>query len=319
MHGSGTRLGAKLQGIVKRAGWALLAFLLLVPTDLFGQTPSPRAAREYAGFSASAATSYQFKSNLDGGGDVSVSRLTLGVGGTRPLSDRAGLLTRLTYNRDEYDFSNLNAFPGGKPWQHVNSLGLTLRLDYRLDDHWSLGAGPTFAYAGEDGANFGDSLQYGGIAGAVYRVNPDLMVGFGAGVFYRLEETVITPTLLISWKITDRLRLGNSYRLGLTGPAGLELSYKLDENWEVAGGGGARSSRFRLDKEGSAPGGVGENHSWPVYARISRKIGPVLHLDLYGGAAFAGKMVLQDSRGNDIRSVDYKTAPIMGAYLRAAF
>lgn len=194
-----------------------------------------------------------------------------------------------------------------------------MRLGYKLNDQWSIGGGPVVQYAGENGAKFGDSLMYGGIVSAVYRADPNLMLGFGAGVFYRLEETQVFPSLIVSWKITDRLRLGNSYRLGIAGPAGLELSYKLDDNWEAAVVGGRRSSRFRLDKDGSTPGGIGENSNWPVYARLSRKLGPEFHLDLYGGAAFAGKMKLQDSSGNDIRSLDYNTTPLLGFNLRAGF
>lgn len=161
--------------------------------------------------------------------------------------------------------------------------------------------------------------MYGGMVSVIYRGNPDLMIGFGAGAFYRLGETRAFPSLIVSWKITNRLRLGNSYRLMMSGPAGLELSYTLDENWEAAAGGGYRSSRFRLDMNGVAPGGIGENSNWPVYARLSRKIGSVMHLDLYGGAGFGGKMKLQDSNGNDIRSISYSTAPITGFNLRAGF
>jgi hypothetical protein len=105
----------------------------------------------------------------------------------------------------------------------------------------------------------------------------------------------------------------------MIGPAGLELSCKIDERWEVAAGGGRRSSRFRLDKDGPSPGGIGESKGWPVYVRLSRKLRSGLHLDLYGGATFAGKMKLQDNSGRDIRSIDYNAAPLLGFNLRAHF
>ncbi|MDD5170388.1 MAG: DUF6268 family outer membrane beta-barrel protein [Syntrophales bacterium] len=308
-----------LKDIWKPAGWALLIFFILLPTNIFGQMASPVTIDGNARFSASASSSYQFKSNLDGGGDVSIARYGVGVGGMAPLTDRTGLGFRMSYDREDYNFSNTNGFHIQNPWSQVNRLGLGMRLGYKLTDQWSIGAGPVVQHAGESGAKFSDSLMYGGIASAVYRVNPDLLIGFGAGVFYRLEETRVFPSLIVSWKINDRLHLGNSYRLGATGPAGLELSYKLDKNWETAVGGGHRSSRFRLDKDGSTPDGIGENSSWPVYARLSRKLGSVLHLDLYGGAVFGGKMKLQDSSGNDIRSVNYDTTPLLGVNLRAGF
>jgi hypothetical protein len=319
MYEMRTRTWAKGKGIIKPAGWTLLAFLLLMPSNIFGQMASPQTIDGNARFSASASTSYQFMSSLDGGGDLTIAHYGFGVGGARPLNDKAGLGVRLNYDREEYNFSNVRGFAVSNPWNQINRLGLGLRLGYRLTDEWSLGGGPIIQYAGEEGAGFGDSLMYGVIVSALYRANPDFIIGFGAGVFYRLEETRTFPSLIISWKINDRLRLGNSYRLGPAGPAGLELSYKLNKNWEAAAGGGLRSSRFRLDKDGPIPGGIGENRSWPVYGRIGLKLGSVFHLDLNGGTAFAGEIKLQDSSGQDINSVHYQPIPLVGFNLRTIF
>lgn len=319
MHESGMLRRTKGKGTINSARLLILAFFLLIPINLFGQVASPITTDKNARISASVSSSYQFKSNLDGGGDVSISHYAVGVGSEKSLSDKVGLGVRMNYEREEYNFSNTNGLVVHNPWSQINRLGLSMRLGYKLTDQWSIGGGPVVQYAGESGAKFGDSLMYGGIVSAVYRANPNLTIGFGAGVFYRLEETRVFPSLIASWRITDRLRLGNSYRLGATGPAGLELSYKVDENWEMAAGGGRRLSRFRLEKDGSTPGGIGENSNWPVYARLSRKLGSALHLDLFGGAAFGGQMKLQDSSGNDIQSIDYQTTTFFGCNLRAGF
>ncbi len=316
---SGTVLRKGHKKVIQPAAWAVLVVLLIIPVQLFAQGASPLTLDENAGVSASFSSLYQFRSNLDGGGDVSASQVALGIGGGTRLSDQTSLGLRLTYDREEYNFTNATGFAVPNPWNQIDKVGLSARLGYKVSDTWSVNAGPVIQYAGEDGARFNDSLLYGGTVSASYRVNPNLMVGFGAGVFYRLEETKVFPSLIVSWKINDRLRLGNSYRLGPAGPAGLELSYKADENWELAAGGGHRSSRFRLDRNGSTPGGIGENTSWPVYGRVSRKLGSAFHVDLFGGAAFGGKMKLQDSRGNDINSVSYNTAPLLGLNLRSTF
>jgi len=319
MHESRILSLVKSKGLVKLTKWALLSLLVTMPTNLFAQMMSPWAMEENFKLSISASSAYQFKSDLSGGGDVSVSRYALAIGGTRPISEKVGLGVRMSYELDDYNFSNANSLSAQNPWGNINRLGLGMRLAYKLTDQWSISGGPVIQSSGENGANFSDSLLYGGIVSAMYKANRDLTVGLGAGVFYRLEETRVFPSLLISWRITDRLRLGNSYRLGPAGPAGLELSYILDENWQVAAGGGHHSLRFRLDKNGSIPDGIGENYNWPVYARLSRKLGKMLNLDLYGGAAFGGKMKLQDSSGNDINSVSYNTAPLMGFNLSATF
>jgi len=299
--------------------YLLLIFLILTPASLLAQVANPLTTDKNARYSASLSASYQFKSNLDGGGDASIAHYGVAVGNEKSLGDNIGLGVRLNYEREEYNFSNTYSYLVPKPWGQINRVGLSMRLGYKLTDQWSLGGGPVVQYAGENGAGFSEALIYGGIVSAVYRANPDLTIGFGAGVFYRLEQTRVFPSLIASWRITNRLRLENSYRLGATGPAGLELSYKVDENWEIAVGGGRRLARFRLDKDGFTPGGIGENSNWPVYARLSRKLGSALYLDLFGGAAFGGQMKLQDSKGNDIQSIDYQTTTFLGCNLRAGF
>lgn len=303
----------------KKAGGLFLIFFLLIPFNLFGQEPNLSNVSGKTRISASASSAYQFKSSIDGGGDVSITHYGVGVGVAIPVTDRLGLRTNLSYDREAYHFSDRNAFHITAPWSQVDRIGLSMRLRYTWTQKWNIDAGPVVQYAGETGAQFDDSLMYGGIITAVYRVNPEFSIGFGAGVFSRFHETRIFPSLMLSWKITDRLRLGNGFPLGLIGPAGLELSYKFADNWEAAIGGGYRSTRFRLDQKGPTGGGIGENRSWPAYARITGKLGSVIHMDLYGGADFRGEMKLQDANGNDIRSINYNTAPILGWNLRASF
>jgi hypothetical protein len=124
---------------------------------------------------------------------------------------------------------------------------------------------------------------------------------------------------MFSWKITDNLRLGNSFRTGPAGPAGLELTYTIDRNWETALAGGYRAYRFRLDSNGPVPNGIGQTDSWLLYARLSRKLSRGLRLDLYGGAAFGGKLILDDSRGHEIDRTSYNTAPMAGLALTTLF
>jgi hypothetical protein len=105
----------------------------------------------------------------------------------------------------------------------------------------------------------------------------------------------------------------------MSGPAGLELSYKISDAWEAGTGGGMRMSRFRLSSVGSTPNGIGENEGWNAYARLSKKFGSGLIFHIYGGMITEGKMTLQDSSGNDISSISYGTTPFMGCSLQAGF
>lgn len=275
-----------------------------------GQTPR---------FFANGAMYYQPSSHVSGGGDVTVSRYSVSAGSTIPINDRVSLGFGLSYELDDYNFSRLSGFAVPDPWNKIDRIGLHARVTYRLSSEWSLFGAPVVQYAGEEGADFGDSLLYGGTVGALYRPNKNFVVGFGAGVFYRLEETKAFPALIFSWKISDKLRLGNSFRTGPSGPAGLELAYAFDRQWEAAVGGGYRSYRFRLDKDGQTPNGIGQNNSGVLFARVSRRLGQHLRADLYGGAAFAGKLRLEDSHGHEIDQVSYNTAPMVGLGLTTLF
>ncbi len=302
-----------------QAAAAALLLLLAHPAFLFAQMMAPLETGQGPRYWASAGSSYQFKSDVTGGGDFSVTRYSLMAGGSAPINDKIGVGAGLTYNFEDYNFSNLKGFPVANPWNQIDRVGLGARLSYKVGENWTLHAGPIVQYAGERGANFDDSLMYGGIIAATYRASRDLIIGFGAGVFYRLEETRVFPSLMISWKITDRLRLGNSYRLGPTGPAGLELTYTFDKKWQLGVGGGYRSSRFRLDSTGPIPSGIGENDSWPVYARLSRRLWQTVSIDLFAGAAFGGKLKLDDTGGHEINSISYNTTPLVGLTLHGFF
>ena len=95
MPESGTTPQPKGKRIARSAGW-ILTFLLLMPANLLGQMARPLTIDENARLSASASSSYQLKSGLDGGGDVSIAHYGVRVGGAAPLSDRNWLGLSLT-------------------------------------------------------------------------------------------------------------------------------------------------------------------------------------------------------------------------------
>jgi hypothetical protein len=272
-----------------------------------------------AGFFASGSMLYQPKTHVSGGGNITLSSYRASTAGFAPVTDKLRFGLGVTYEFDDYNFSRLEGLAVPDPWNKVHRVGLAPMFAYRLQPEWNLFLIPVAQYSAEQGADFDKSLMYGGAIGAVYRVRPNLHIGIGAGVFYRLEQTAVFPSLMISWRVTDRLRLGNSNRPGPSGPAGLELSYTPDRNWNLAVGAGYRSNRFRLDRNGTVPSGIGQNTSAPVYARIGRKLGQHFFLDVYGGASFGGSLRLEDRRGNEIDTAHYKTAPIMGLTLTSFF
>ena len=145
------------------------------------------------------------------------------------------------------------------------------------------------------------------------------LLGLGAGIFERLDQTDAFPFVVINWKINDRMRLTNPFRAGPVGPAGLELVYTPGDRWEMGIGGAYRSYRFRLDDSSVVADGIGQVDFWAPFARIGRKLGKHYRLDLNGGATFNGKIIIEDQNARHIGETDYDTAPFVGITFQGQF
>jgi len=259
---------------------------------------------------------YQFESNFDHAGSFSAQRYGFNFDTSKPIMNalRAGI--SLGYEFETFDFSGTTAFAGADPWNDIHRFSAGLPVNYRMTDSWSLFVSPQVEWYGEsEVANWKDALGYGAIFAVSYRVSPGLTLGAGAGVFNRMAETKGFPYIAIDWKISEELRLNNPSRTSPSGPAGLELSYRISDRWEIASGGAYRSFRFRLDDSGVAPNGIGEVDSTVGYGRLTYRMGRDFKLDFYGGAAFNGKVRIAGSNGNELGSDDFKTAPMMALSL----
>lgn len=298
--------------------WAAL-LAALVPPAVSAQPAGVRDANRTA-VSLSFSPVYQFESDFDRGGRFGVQRYGFNIDTSTPLTNtlRAGI--SLGYDFEKYDFSGTTAFAGPEPWSDIHRFSVGLPVNWRASDSLSFFVSPQVEWYGESGVDdWDDALGYGAVFAASYRVNPGFSVGVGAGVFYRGEETRGFPYIAVDWRITEELRLTNPFRTSPSGPAGLELAWRLSDTWEIAAGGAYRSFRFRLDNSGVAPNGFGELEQTVGYARLTRRMGRDLKLDLYGGAAFNGEMKIADRNGNELGSDDFETAPILGLSLTATF
>ncbi len=262
---------------------------------------------------------YQGKAGFGGGGDYSADNLLLraGVAGDLGKGRRAGVT--LNYDYSDYSFSNPVRFGGRAPWGNVERYGFSLPLSMSLDGGWSLGAVPSVDWFGERGADSGESLSWGSLFTASKRYANGNRLGFGFGVFDRFEKTSAFPMILVDWKLAERWKLVNPLPAGPTGPAGLELDYRLDSNWNVGVGAAWRSTRFRLATNNVVANGIGEERGLPVFLRASRNFGKQASLNLYAGVVTNGQLRVEDAAGNTLRRVDFDTAPIVGASMTLRF
>jgi len=257
--------------------------------------------------------------DLDGGGDYSAwsTILRAGTFGDLGGGNRAGVTFNVDYT--DFSFSNPAAFGGVAPWGVVQRYGAAAPLAFKLQDGWFLGVIPSLDWIGEKGADSGESLTWGAVVTATRFFPNGNRIGFGLGVFDRLEETGVFPLIVVDWALSDRWRLTNPLPAGPTGPAGLELDYRFDGGWNAGIGAAWRSTRFRLSQTGPVAGGIGEERGVPVFLRATRGFGQGVSLNLYAGLVTAGELRVENPSGTVLRKVEFDTAPLFGATLSARF
>ena len=264
------------------------AWILFHPGFLEAQGVPLTAAEEFPRWSVNGSAYYQFQSDLGQGGNFSVKRFSINGRWSHPVNSSLSLGAGLRYAYDGYSFSDKPGFSGRAPWGDIHMPDLSLAALYRTESDWRFLAAATGGFSGESGAEPGDSIIYGGILSASKKIGPDLTLGLGAGIYRRFEETTFFPLIFIKWKISDQWSVGNALQAGPTGPAGLELVYRPGEDWGFGLGGAYRSVRFRLDRNGAVPNGIGSEKSIPVWLRASRRLTKEINLDLYGGLLLGG-------------------------------
>jgi hypothetical protein len=256
---------------------------------------------------------HQLDSDLDAGGNLEVDRFSLQTGVSHTLAPRRRVSISVGGGSDRYDFSGGLGL-AGEPWGRIDQLRFSVPVTWAFDEHWTLFAVPTLRYSAESGADLGESATGGALAGVSYRVSDGLTIGPGVGVLGQLEDSVsVFPILIVDWKITDRLSLETGRGLGATQGPGLVLGYRLSETWSFGLGGRYESLRFRLDDEGPAPNGVGEDRSSPMYVSATYSRGRDLRFSAVAGMALNGELRLEDSSGRRLARDDYGSTPFLGA------
>jgi hypothetical protein len=262
---------------------------------------------------------HQFAGDLGQGGDVQWSSAMISGNVTRQFvpAFAAGLALRCDYQ--DWRFGSPATFDGKAHWQRLQRPGASLNLSLALSRTLVVGASPMVEWACDTRAKPGDALTYGAVLSAAKVFSPRFTLGAGASVSRQFYSVKRTPFIIVNWKLTDRLRIANAVPAGPLGGAGVELCYAPVPDWELAGGGVWRSDRWRLEKQGSSAGHVGETSFIPLLTRLSRKLGPKARLDLYAGASTDNRLTVKDSDGREIAHHHYGVVPAISATLSGRF
>ena len=256
---------------------------------------------------------YQWDTNLDDGGSYDATRFSIQASQGYAWDPRTSVSLALGYNYDGYRFSGDNGFAAAEPWQDIHSFSLSLPVRWGIGAKWAAFLIPTVKATGESDASFDRSVTGGGFVGVAYRFGNRLTIGPGVGVISQIEDDLtIFPILIINWKITEHLSFETGRGLGATLGPGLQFAYQVNPKWRVAVGGRYERLRFRLDKNGRVPDGVGEDKSFPLFAGCTYSMGPQKTISIVGGVEIGGELRLEDEDGNRIEKTDFDPAGFLG-------
>ena len=302
---------------------------LAVGIDSSGQTsaeaaaePVPEEAPADFKFTIGGGGIYQFETTVDDGGDLSVTRLSGVADADTKLSKNWEMSVRLTYTLDAYDFSDAVGIGAGlsEPWDDIHTAAAGVLLSYSMSQQWTLFGGPVIQSSRESGADFDDGITAGGIFGATYIASRELVVGGGLIITGQIEDDIrISPLLIFNWGLTDNLRVSSRTTGNILTRTGAELVFSNNDQWEFAFGMASYFSRFRLDNDGPAPDGVGEEESLPLWLRATFSPSSTFRVEAIGGLALDGHLRLENEDGDLITDQDYDTSPFVGLFVNVNF
>ncbi len=284
------------------------------PASRSGRRLERRRMNRGWGFDGRLAALRQFETDIDGGGRMTVDRLFAQANVSYSPKPGMPFTVSFGYRFDGYDFDGqaTGAFPG-RPWADVHTFSVAVPLFVPVSERWFVLAIPVIRTTVEQGAAWDDGITGGGIVGASYKISDRLRIGPGLGVFTQLEDDpTIFPVLLVDWSITPRLALKTGRGLGATQGPGVFLEYQPSECLLFALGGRYDKLRFRLDDEGSAPRGIGEESAWAVVLGARWQATRRIELNLSVGMSFRGELRLEDRDGNRLVREDHDPAPFVG-------
>lgn len=255
---------------------------------------------------------HQFSTDIDNGGDFSTERVFIQGTVNHAFSKQFFAGLTIGGGQDHYVFSGAKGFGGLEPWSRIRNLRISAPLRYQPEGSWSYLLIPSLSYAYESNASISDSQTWGLLAGASYRVNENLSIGPGIGVFSQLEDdTSVFPILVINWQITPTLSLDTGRGFAATRGPGLQLNWRASDKWKLSAGGRYENARFRLDNKDIAVKGIGEDRSVTLFAAAEYQINSNAIVSGLLGADVGGNLRLEDERGNRIIQSDYDTAPLL--------
>ena len=271
------------------------------------------------GFSTKSAVTFglghRANSDVDDGGESSLTSARFAGALAMNVNEKISFSFLGSYTFNHYDWKEVAT----DPWEDIHTVRLTALMHYNLNERWSVFFGPAAGFSAEDGAEISTSDSAGGIAGFGYRPNDRLSLGLAVGVFSRIEDdAAILPVPIVDWRFADDWALHIGFKeVAANGGVGADISYRLNERWELSGGVQFQQRRFRLSDNGSIPDGIGRDRSASVFFEARWEPSSNFALEGLIGVAAGGEYRIEDENGHKLGDTDYDPSALFG--LRGIF
>lgn len=294
----------------------ILALLSVPAAESLAATPKPANWS----YSATATALQADRADLDTGGDTRLTSHHFRVDGDRRMNDSTTLGARLYYDIQDREFSGSEGLAALAPWETTQRLGIAGQFRHQTRFGLSYGIRPYANLSFESGALSSDALSYGAAMAVLAGWSKHRRLGVGV----RLSRDItgsesLSPIVLFDWKLNDNWTLSTPREANFTAPAGVEIRYTGNERLQLALATVYDSDEFRLNDQGTVPGGVGESSGFVTYLRATRRWPWGLVLNGYLGAIINGDLQVDDADGNTVAKSGYDTAPFAAVSIEGNF
>jgi len=283
----------------------------LLPATEENPAPAGKPASQGREPTFIAALRLEFAADL-GDASLAVTRGDIGIESPLPPIGEWRFGVDLASEWSWYDFDDFPSASGGlaAPLAHGQSSLLGFSLVRPFGDGWSFVGRPVIAFSGDQEAEFGDSVLFGGFVTIGRQITDALSLSVGVYAAQQFEEdAVVFPIAGIQWQIDEQTRLSSR------GP-GLRLTRRLGERWQAVLEGTYRPRDYRLAEDSSVPGGALSDDSIPVLLGAEWQPRPAFQLSFQVGALLGRSVELRDDSGATVFEEDADPSAFLGLGLR---
>ncbi len=216
------------------------------------------------------------------------------------LSEKLRLALDLSVEWSNYDFSGATPlFPGPGPTiTDAYTYRVSPSIFYSIDETWGVLLGCSFESSLQDGAEFDESIRWGGFGGVRYQWTESFALTLGVNAATRLEDdAIIIPIIGVDWRVNDKVTLRTE------GP-GAAAVVDLGEGFLFTLRGRWEPREYRLDDSGPVPGGVLRDEAILLGVELGYRPSNTLLLAAEVGGVFDQEFETLNSNGNEVAKED---------------